>query len=158
MFRLLKAAFFILMLTGVFAVGAAAQTSRQAVGAAEVNGTFEDVLRGVKNEKFSNELKILALGKGKIKIAFDLTYPFVDGTGEASANVGTLEGTADINGDTAVYTSDEFGQCKITIKFVKPGTVKVTQEGADYECGFGNNVTADGTYKKTSAKKPTFGN
>ncbi len=55
---------------------------------------------------------MLALGKGKVKLAFDLTYPFIDGDGDMSANVGTLEGIADISGDTAIYSSNEFGECR----------------------------------------------
>jgi hypothetical protein len=33
------------------------------------------------------------------------------------------------------------------------GKLIVTQVGT---CGFGNRVVADGTYKKTSSKKPKF--
>jgi len=33
------------------------------------------------------------------------------------------------------------------------GKLIVKQEGT---CGFGNHVFADGTYKKTSGKKPSF--
>jgi hypothetical protein len=70
--------------------------------------------------------------------------------------MGTGGGTAKISGDTAIYENNEFGPCKITIKFVKAGTIKVTQEGSDADCGFGHNVTAEGTYKKISSKKPKF--
>jgi hypothetical protein len=73
-----------------------------------------------------------------------------------SANLGQLEGEADIKGDTAVYSSDEFGPCRITIRFLRPGTIKVTQQSDGAGCGFGHRVTADGTYKKTSNKKPNF--
>jgi hypothetical protein len=138
--------------------GSANQTfsqSRKAVGAAEVNGTFRDYFGGKFKGNY-NEIKILALGKGKLKVYFGLTYPHIDGTGAMSANVGEAEGEAIIDGDTAVYSSNEFGACKITIKFVKPGTIKVDQEGTDSECGFGFNVSATGTYKKASAAKPKF--
>src|SRR4051794_36279254 len=98
-----------------------AQT-RKSVSAAEVNGTFRSYFGG-KFKGSYNEIKILALGKGKLKVSFELTYPHVDGTGELSANTGSAEGTAEISGDTAVYSSSELGECKITIKFVKPGTI-----------------------------------
>jgi hypothetical protein len=101
-------------------------------------------------------VKILALGKGKLRVAFELVYPYMTGAGEISANVGTADGTATIEGDTAVYSSDEFGQCRITIKFVKPGTIEITQYTTDGECGFGHNVNASGTYKKASGAKPKF--
>ena len=129
--------------------------SRKAVGATEVNGTFRDYFSGKFKGNY-NEIKILALGKGKLKVSFGLTYPHIDGTGAMSANVGEAEGEAIIDGDTAIYSSNEFGACKITIKFVKPGTIKVDQSGTDSECGFGFNVNASGTYKKTSGAKPKF--
>lgn len=136
------------------AVGVNAQ-SRKSVGAAEVNGTFRDNFAG-KPKGVYNEIKILALGKGKLRIAFNLIYPYIDGTGEQSANMGAADGTAIIEGDTAIYSSDEFGQCRITIKFVKRGVIEVTQAGADSDCGFGHNVNADGTYKKSSGIEPKF--
>ncbi len=76
--------------------------------------------------------------------------------GELMANVGIADGTAIIEGDTAVFSPNENGQCKITIKFFKHGTIEVTQTGAIGECGFGFNVNADGTYTKTSRAKPKF--
>lgn len=129
--------------------------SRKSVSAAEVNGTFRSYFSGKFKGSYS-EIKILALGKGKLRVAFELVYPYIDGTGEQSANMGTAGGTATIDGDTAIYSSDEFGQCEITIKFVKSGTIQVMQSDTDSECGFGFNVTADGTYKKSSGAKPKF--
>ncbi|MBA3785003.1 MAG: hypothetical protein H0X15_05590 [Acidobacteria bacterium] len=78
-----------------------AQT-RKSVGAAEVNGTF----RSYFSSKFKgsyNEVKILTLGGGKLRVAFDLTYPFIGGTGGVMANVGAADGTAIIEGDTAIF-------------------------------------------------------
>jgi hypothetical protein len=129
--------------------------SRKSVSAAEVNGTFRSSFNG-KFKGSYNEIKILALGKGKLKVAFELIYPYVTRSNEMSANIGEVEGEATIEGDTAVYSSEEFGNCKITIKFFKPGTIKVIQSGTDSECGFGRNVTANGTYKKVSGTKPKF--
>jgi hypothetical protein len=129
--------------------------NRKSVSAAEVNGTFRDYFGGKFKGNY-NEIKILALGKGKVKVSFGLTYPYIDGTGGMTANVGEAAGEASINGDTAIYTNEEFGECKITIKFVRPGIIKVDQSGADSQCGFGFNVSASGTYKKTSKSKPQF--
>ena len=131
-----------------------AQRSRASVPASEVNGTFYYNFTG-KFKGTSSQIKILALGKGRLKVAFDLTYPFTDGTGELSANVGQAMGFADIKGDTAVYRSNEYGECTITIKFVKPGTINVEQEGGS-TCGFGHNVTATGKYVRVSRARPTF--
>lgn len=144
----------LMILAAAFAVASGAQT-RKSVSAAEVNGTFQMPFKG-KFKGSYNEIKILALGKGKLKVSFDLTYPFVDGTGEMSAHTGQAEGEATIEGDTAVYRSSEYGQCAITIKFVKPGEIKVTQEEETAGCGFGMNVSAEGTYKKVSGAKPKF--
>lgn len=142
-------------LVSLSAAAAAAQASRPSVSASEVNGTYKMSFTG-KYRKMSNDLKILALGGGKLRIAFDLIYPYTDRAGEISANLGEIEGEATIKGDTAVFASSEFGPCTITIKFVRPGLVKVTQDGSDADCGFGHNVTAGGTYRKVSAAKPKF--
>lgn len=145
-----------IVFTGFLAGGANAQSPRKSVSAAEVNGTFRSYFKGKFRGSF-NEIKIFALGKGKLKIAFDLTYPFVDGTGGLMANVGQADGTAEIEGDTAVYSSEESGRCRIIIKFVRPGIIKVTQDEEMVSCGFGLNVSANGAYKKVSAGKPKFG-
>lgn len=139
-----------------FSTSTYAQKSRASVSGAEVTGTFKMSFVGKKFKDFSNQLDILALGGGKLKIAFDLLYPYALQGGELSANLGGLAGEATIKGDTAIFQSDEFGPCKITIKFVRPGEVRVTQDGTDANCGFGHNVTSQGTYRKVSNKKPTF--
>ena len=135
--------------------GLAAAQSRASVSAGEVNGTFRMNFSG-KFKGSSSEIKILALGGGKLRVGMDLIYPYTMQNGELMANMGTLDGTAMIDGDTAVYNSDEMGKCTITIKFVKLGTIKVSQEGTDAACGFGHNVMSDGTYKKVNSKKPKF--
>ena len=133
-----------------------AQKSRASVSGTEVTGTFKMSFIGKKYRDFSNQLDILALGGGKLKIAFDLVYPYTMQNGEVSVNMGALSGEASIKGDTAIYASDEFGPCKITIKFVRPGELKVTQTGSPSDCGFGHNVTSQGPYRKVSGKKPKF--
>jgi hypothetical protein len=138
----------------LFAADADAQTARKAVGAAEASGTFRDYFSGKFKGNY-NEIRILALGKGKLRVRFDLTYPYLDASGEMTANVGEADGTATIEGDTATFSPADTDGCTITIKFVKPGAIKVTQNGAS-ECGFGFNVSASGDYKKTSAAKPKF--
>jgi hypothetical protein len=151
---------FLLVCTAVFLfilpLETDAQTSRKAVGAAEVNGTFRSYFKGKFKGSF-NEIKILALGKGKLKFRFDLIRPYIDGAGDLSANMGEAEGVGEIFGDTGVFTMEEFGACKILVKFVKPGEIKVEQSREESDCGFGHNVTAGGTYKKFSGAKPEFG-
>ena len=145
---------FAFFFTCALAVDSDAQTARKAVGAAEVSGTFRDYFAGKFKGNY-NEIRILALGKNKLRVRFDLTYPYIDGTGAMSANTGTAEGEAAIEGDTATFSPAETAGCVITIKFVKPGTIKVSQNGAS-ECGFGFNVSAGGTYRKVSSAKSKF--
>ena len=137
------------------AISAVNAQDRKSVSAAEVNGTFRSYFSG-KFKGSYNEVKILALGKGKLRVAFELIHPYIDGTGGMMANAGTADGTATIEGDTATFSPAENGQCEITIKFVRRGSIEVTQSGVDSECGFGHNVNAAGAYKKTSRAKPRF--
>lgn len=125
-----------------------AQT-RKAVSGAEVTGTFREAASG-------STFSILALGKGKLRVAFTGIYAYKMANGEDSANTGEAMGEAEIAGDTATFAPDEFEECTIALKFLPRGRLKVTQQGTDAECGFGRNVSADGTYKKTSGKKPKF--
>lgn len=145
----------VILLAAICSSELSAQTSRSGVSASEINGTFRYSFAG-KYKGSSNEIKILALGGGRLKVAFDLVYPFTDGTGQLSANMGQATGIAEIKGDTAVYKYDEHGEkCTITIRFVKPGTIRVEQEGGS-ACGFGHNVTATGNYRRISSAKPKF--
>ena len=75
------------------------------------------------------------------------------------ANTGEGSGIATIQGDTAVFKPDGAeDECQITMKFTgagksSGGKLIVTQQGI---CGFGHNVTADGAYRRVSARKPKF--
>jgi hypothetical protein len=113
------------------------------VTAAQVNGTW-------KSGK--NTFQIWALGKGKLQIAFDGVYEYKLPSGPM-ANTGQGAGTATIDGDTAIFVPEGAeSDCKITLKFAAKKLI-VKQEG---QCGFGNHVYAEGTYRKVSAKKPNF--
>jgi len=117
--------------------------SDKSVTAAQVNGTWQS--------KFA-EFKIWALGKQRLQVEFSGVYEYKSPQGP-SANTGEGSGIATIEGDTATFKpegSEE--ECQITLKFTGD-KLAVTQTGT---CGFGRNVTAAGTYKKASAKKPTF--
>jgi hypothetical protein len=138
----------ILTLVGVTSIFA----QRKSVSGTEVTGTFRDYFD--KNFKGSyNEIQIKALGGGKLEISMSLIYPYKLGTGEMTANMGDAEGTATISGDTAIFTPEGTDTCKITIKFVKAGVIKVTEDGGENGCGFGHNVYSAGTYKKFIGKK-----
>lgn len=146
-------AFFIAALTIWSGTSETIAQNRKSVSGKEVTGTFRSYFSGKFKGSF-NEIKIEALGNNKLKVSFDLAYPY-EVNGELSANTGTNSGTATIEGDIAVFKDDEFGQCTIMLKFTKPGTLVVTQSGGA-ACGFGHNVIADGTYKKSSSAKPKF--
>ena len=134
---------------------------RSAVTGAEVTGTFRYFFKGKYRGNY-NEILIQALGRNKLKIEMELIFPYTANR-EQLANVGTASGEAVINGDTAVfepeYSVEQGGdqRCKITLKFTKPGTLVVSTEH-NINCGFGFNVSADGTYQKTSSAKPKFRN
>jgi hypothetical protein len=115
----------------------------KSVTAAQVNGTWRTK---------SGEFKIWALGQQRLQIEFSGTYEYKTPQGR-SANEGEGSGIATIEGDTAIFKPDGAEEeCRITLKFTG-GKLVVTQTGI---CGFGHNVTAAGTYKKVSARKPKF--
>lgn len=131
------------------AVDSSAQ--RAAVSGAEVTGTFST------GGEADNKVKIAALGGGQLRVEFSLVWMWRNSAGEWMANTGEPSGIASIEADEAVLDlSQEGRECKIRIKFVKPGTIEVS-EGDD--CGGivgGMNVTSVGTYKKISKTRPKF--
>ena len=69
------------------------------------------------------------------------------------ANQGDGSGIATIEGDTGMFKLEgPEEECQITLKFTGSKLV-VTQTGI---CGFGANVSAEGTYQKISSQKPKF--
>src|SRR5262245_46171137 len=113
------------------------------VTAAQVNGTYRS---------YDNELRILALGRNKLKVQFDGVYHTIS----KSVNTGYAEGEATIDGNVATLDFPEYGPCKINIVFLPRNRLKVVQEGDSPDCGFGHNVRADGTYRKIRGGKPKF--
>jgi len=140
--------------TMLFPTNSDAQLSRKSVSAAEVTGTFRMNYRGrFKNN--ASQIKIASIGRGRLRVAMDLIYPYTLRNGELMVNMGTLDNDFTIAGDTAVYRNDD-GDCRITIRFSRPGIVNVRQNGTDAECGFGHNVSSEGTYRKVSSRRPRF--
>ena len=113
------------------------------VTAAQANGVYSS---------YDNEIRILALGKNKLKVQFDGVYHTIS----KSVNTGYASGEATINGNVAVLELREWGPCKITMVWLRGNKLKVTQEGDSPDCGFGHNVRADGTYRKIRSGKPKF--
>ena len=113
------------------------------VTAAQVNGTWKTKI---------GEFKIWALGQQRLQIEFLGVYEYQSPQGP-TANEGQGGGIARIEGDTAIFKPEGAeDECKITLEFTH-GKLVVAQIGI---CGFGNNVTAAGTYKKVSSSKPKF--
>ncbi|HEY0722813.1 MAG TPA: hypothetical protein VGD41_02225 [Pyrinomonadaceae bacterium] len=120
---------------------------KKIVTAAQVNGTWQ---------YRENVFRIWALGRQRLKIEFEGAYKYKI-RGEWTANLGFGEGIARIDGDTAIFKPEgipEEEECKITMRFTG-GKLIVDQEGET--CGFGHNVYANGTYRRISRAKPTFG-
>jgi hypothetical protein len=93
------------------------------------------------------------IGKQRLQVEFFGVYEYKTPHGPM-ANEGEGSGIAKIEGDTAVFKPEGAEEeCQITLKFTGTKLV-VTQTGI---CGFGHNVSAEGTYKKISSKKPQFG-
>ncbi|HEX5704635.1 MAG TPA: hypothetical protein VFX97_15645 [Pyrinomonadaceae bacterium] len=113
------------------------------VTAAQANGVYSS---------YDNEIRILALGKNKLKVQFDGVYHTIS----KSVNTGYASGEASIEGNVAVLELREWGPCKITMVWLRGNRLKVTQEGDSPNCGFGHNVRADGTYRKIRGGKPKF--
>lgn len=120
-------------------------SAQKIVTAAQVNGTWEN-----RNGTF----KIWALGNQQLKVEFFGTYEYKSAAGPM-ANTGEGSGIARIDGVKAVFTPDGAEEeCLITMTFTR-GVLKVTQNGI---CGFGNNVSSAGTYRRVSTRKPKFEN
>lgn len=151
-----------LLLVSCIGVSSEIFAQRKAVSGTEVTGTFRSYFKG-KAKGTYNEILIQALGRNKLKVEMGLTYPYQTANGEWTANLGEAGGVAVIEGDTAIFVPDnldnpteENKKCQITMRFTKPGTLLVTSEN-NINCGFGHNVSADGTYQKVIGAKPKFG-
>jgi hypothetical protein len=134
-----------IIFVAAFLVCAPAATAQnlKIVTAAQANGVYSS---------YDNEIRILALGKNKLKVQFDGVYHTIS----KSVNTGYASGEARIEGNVAVLEITEWGPCKITMVFLRKNRLKVTQEGDSPDCGFGHNVRADGTYRKIRGGKPKF--
>lgn len=125
--------------------GSAFSQGTRIVTGAEANGTYRSG---------RNEIKILALGHNKLRVQMHLTYEFKSQAGPM-ANVGEAFGEATIENDTAVFHPPDTQDCTITIKFLQGNKIKVTEDRS-FNCGFGLNVSSEGTYRKIKSGKPKF--
>lgn len=100
------------------------------------------------------EFKIQGLGVNRLHVQFNGTYPY-KANGEMTANTGTGEGMTTLKGNLAIFVPQDTKGCSISLTFVGQKLI-VKQSGSDFDCGFGHNVTADGTYLKRSSRPPKF--
>jgi hypothetical protein len=74
--------------------------------------------------------------------------------GAPSYNSGFARGTIDVIDRIASYHVNEFnGPCELLFDF-KPNSVVVSQNGADFACGFGHAVDCGGTYRLKNHRTP----
>ena len=125
--------------------GLVAPQGARIVTAAEANGTYRSG---------RNEIKILALGQNKLRIQMNLTYEYKSQAGPM-ANVGEATGEATIDNDTATFHPPDTENCTITIKFLRGNKIKVSEDRT-INCGFGLNVSSEGTYTRIKGGKPKF--
>ena len=100
-------------------------------------------------EEFRNRLDVRQLAGGHIK--FYLLALWVSFNNPDNIHNGELHGIAKLENGVAIYDQDG---CKIKFEFFSSRT-RITQL-EEAGCGFGANVTADGTYRKLDNKKPKF--
>jgi hypothetical protein len=112
-------------------------------------------LTGTYRNRWS-EFKIQALGVNRLHVRFDGTYQY-KANGEMTANTGTGDGMTTLKGNVAIFVPQDTKGCSISLTFVGQKLI-VKQTGSDADCGFGHNVTADGTYIKRSNQPPKFDN
>jgi hypothetical protein len=84
----------------------------------------------------------------------ELTYEYKSAAGPM-ANVGEAFGEADIENDVATFHPPDTQDCTITIKFLPGNKIKVSEDHT-LNCGFGLNVSSEGTYRRIRAGKPKF--
>jgi hypothetical protein len=135
---------FSVLVTLILFISAFSQRTR-IVTAVEANGTYRSG---------RNEIKILALGHNKLRVQMHLTYEFKSQAGPM-ANVGEAFGEATIENDTAIFHPPDTQNCTITIRFLPGHRIKVAEDHT-INCGFGLNVSSEGTYKKIKSGKPKF--
>ena len=90
----------------------------------------------------NGDVLVLDTGDGKIKFAVSAVH---------QTNTGEVSGQAPLNGSTAHYV-DKDNDCIMWFMFGQD-KLKVDQDGI---CGMGLNVTASGSYKRTSSAPPKF--
>ena len=110
-------------------------------------------LTGTYRNRWS-EFKIQALGVNRLHVQFNGSYQYKTG-GQMMANTGTADAVATLKDNVATFVPTDTQGCTITLVFAGQ-KLTAKQTGSDADCGFGHNVTADGTYLKRNNRLPKF--
>ena len=107
-------------------------------------GTYE-----YKASDAENEISVQEIGGNQLRVAIYASHVYKI-NGELMANVGEAKGIVTLNGDTTSFVPEDAENCEITLKF--SGKKIIVNVKDEFQCGFGLNVSAKGTYTKVSDK------
>jgi hypothetical protein len=140
----------ILFLLFAFQASALAQenkppTLQSKKAALKVTGSYR-----APSKSAPNSMVVLELPGGKIKV--HIVALWVSHYNPENVHNGEIQAVVDLVGNTADYKDEH---CSITMKFTRTAVV-VKQADEVGDCDFGANVTASGSYRKVSSRKPKF--
>lgn len=111
-----------------------------------ITGTYAYEL---PKEAGAGEIKLLVIDEKTVRFAISVVGP------PPAHNQGMMEGNGTlVDNVVTVSTTDFGGKCTITFTISGDQLVAKTLAGGDAECGFGHNITADGTYKMVDDLNP----
>jgi hypothetical protein len=114
----------------------------------KLTGTYE-----FKAGSRSNEIKVLELGGGELKVSFLGNAEFDSQMGPM-ANSGEIAPTkVRLKGNKAILTPADSADCRITLVF---NGRKLEVDQNENDCGLPGGVLADGVYHKTNSRPPVF--
>ncbi|HEX8195120.1 MAG TPA: hypothetical protein VF571_02805 [Pyrinomonadaceae bacterium] len=127
--------------------------SEMTESAAKQNGVKTGTYK-YKTDGANNQISVQELEGNKLRVELYASYEYKTASGELNANVGEAKGVARLAGEAAVFVPDDAADCEISLKF--SGNKLIVKAKDEFKsCGFGLNVSAEGTYTKTSSK-PDF--
>jgi hypothetical protein len=97
----------------------------------------------------NNAIGVEDLGGNRLRVSIAANYEYKELSGSWMVNSGSAGGDVMLKNGTAILVPEGYPGCPITMKF-SGNKIVVSHEGVGGDCGFGGNVTASGTYTKTS--------
>jgi hypothetical protein len=97
----------------------------------------------------NNAIGVEDLGGNRLRVSISANYEYKERSGSWMVNSGDAGGDVTLKNGTAILVPEGYPDCPITMKF-SGNKIVVSHEGVGGDCGFGGNVTASGTYTKTS--------